>query len=299
MRRIATILTGSRLYGTNHKNSDYDIRGVVLEPVEALLGFQKFEQVTYPEWEDYGIKSDDVVFYGLRKFLLLAMNSNPNIIELLYAKPIYHDFVWDLIVNNRNKIVSTKVVHTFSGYAHAQMQRIHLRRDWIDNAPTKPDPHEYGMSYNAKGAPKWETEAGKRNYKEDLANYQAYTTWAANRNPERLKYELQYGYDTKHAMHLYRLILEAEELLLTGDIKFPLSFSPLLLDVRDGKYSYERVLEFGKNGHDYLKAIEASGKCVLNHDPDEKAIEEILIRIYRGYLRGDIRWTDGKDVTRS
>ena len=75
---IFECVTGSRLYGTSTPESDTDIRGVFIPPEEYYLGFlNKVEQV-----ED---KVSDVTHWELSKYLKLALDNNPNILELLFV----------------------------------------------------------------------------------------------------------------------------------------------------------------------------------------------------------------------
>ncbi len=70
---------GSHLYGTNTISSDMDYRGVGVVPIKDMLDpFQEFNQ-----FEDN--ESDDRIIYGLKKFMKLASDMNPNVCELLYA----------------------------------------------------------------------------------------------------------------------------------------------------------------------------------------------------------------------
>lgn len=53
-------------------------------------------------------------------------------------------------------------------------------------------------------------------YKRDKENHKNYWDWKNNRNESRAKLEEEYGFDTKHAFHLIRLLRMAEE-ILTGE----------------------------------------------------------------------------------
>jgi len=76
---IFHFLAGSHLYGTANENSDEDHRGVIIPPIEYFYGLEKFEQ-----WEG-GDLYKDACFYDIRKFVKLAMNGNPNVIEYFWA----------------------------------------------------------------------------------------------------------------------------------------------------------------------------------------------------------------------
>ena len=68
---------GSHAYGTNIEDSDEDIKGICIPPINYFYGFKEFEQ--------YEMKQPDLVIYSLRKFAKLAANANPNIFEMLFV----------------------------------------------------------------------------------------------------------------------------------------------------------------------------------------------------------------------
>ncbi len=279
---IMLTLAGSRLYGTNREDSDYDVRGVMLDPIESLIGLDRFEQQTHRYFVYKDIKSDDAVIYGLKKFFALCLNANPNIIELLFCNPLYKSEFWDDIVENRNLFLSNKIIHTFSGYAFSQLKRIRVRKNWAERPPQKPNPKDFGMSVDKKGGAVWENVSLKDRYNNLLLDYNNYIKWVTERNPARRELEEKYGYDTKHACNLYRLFYEAEELLLTGNLNFPLKKSGEILDVLNGKYDYAKVVNFAENFDKYLRKLEPfSG---LPHKPDRKGAQKLLIRMYMDYF---------------
>lgn len=288
---IFACLAGSHAYGLNRPDSDVDIRGVCIETIEQMLGLSKFEQYVPNteealQWsgDNLSVKAEDVQIYGISKFVQLLMDANPNIVELLFATPIYATPEWFRISNNSHLFLSNKIVHTFSGYAYSQLIRIKNHKRWIDNPPAKPDPFSYGMELTVKGGQRW-TDSNQYNaYQSQLKDYQSYEKWLAERNPKRKTLEEQFGYDTKHAMHLYRLFLEAEELLITGHLTLPLKNEhiDLLKTVYEGKIRYSNIVAFAEGIHDSLKTFEKFS--VLPDKPNHKKIEELLINLKLNYI---------------
>jgi predicted nucleotidyltransferase len=110
---------GSLIYGTNHADSDVDIRGISIMPQKYHYGMFHFDQ--YQDLEN------DVTFYELTKFINLAMGCNPNIIELLFVADNHILFMNEFgkrIRDNRSMFLSKKLYHTFGGYAYAQWKKI-------------------------------------------------------------------------------------------------------------------------------------------------------------------------------
>ena len=74
---IFEAIMGSQAYGTNTPESDTDIRGVFVQPLEDALKYGYVEQVSD--------ETNDITFYELGRFIDLLIGNNPNILELLAA----------------------------------------------------------------------------------------------------------------------------------------------------------------------------------------------------------------------
>jgi len=135
---------GSHAYGTNTPASDLDIRGVAIPPLRYFYGFlNKFEQAE--------IKGDiDCVIYDIRKFVALATECNPNVIELLFTDEsdwLYpqegDDFNWMRLYGIRDLFLTKAARHRFSGYAYSQLKRIKTHRSFLlqprDRKPERAD----------------------------------------------------------------------------------------------------------------------------------------------------------------
>ncbi len=101
---IFECVAGSYLYGTNTPESDKDIRGIFIPPKEYFLGFlHRIEQI-----EEH---KQDIVHYDIRKFLDLAVQCNPNIVELLFVPELMStvwSYKWQRIIDNRSLFLSKK-----------------------------------------------------------------------------------------------------------------------------------------------------------------------------------------------
>ena len=122
---------GSIAYGTNVDTSDIDVRGVTLETKQDIMGLSCFEQ-----FED---KTTDTVIYGLKKFIGLCLNSNPNVLEILGTNPEHLLIISEegkLLRENVDLFLSKKAILSFGNYATAQLRRLQnaLARD---NYPQK------------------------------------------------------------------------------------------------------------------------------------------------------------------
>lgn len=264
---IVEQVAGSRLYGTFRPDSDTDIRGVALMPVGGLIGLDKpFEQLEQ--------KVPDRTIWELRKFVKLALACNPNILDQLFAPRhmwISHTPEWQLIYDLRHEVLSQQVRIKYAGYASSQLHRIKNHRFWTENTPTQPDITQYGR-YNSRNQWVFDSEALKLDYANMKKHWEDYSTWLAKRNPARRELEEQFGYDVKHACHLVRLLLQAEEILTFK------TFSPVLsgyrldtvLAVLQGKWSYDELIVWADERFERIKTLPSSlpdeGKSDWLHD---------------------------------
>lgn len=114
---------GSISHGTHQKTGldDKDVLGICIPPKEYILGLKRFEQ--------YEKQTDDLdlVVYDIRKYFRLLLNSNPNVISLLWLRPEHYikatEWGKDLI-RNRDIFLSKKCYKTFTGYAYSQLRKM-------------------------------------------------------------------------------------------------------------------------------------------------------------------------------
>ncbi len=113
---------GSWLYGLNHEKSDEDFIGVTVPPIQYWgIGLENFEQW---EW-----KTEQITIHSLKKFLKLAGESSPNLTEHLFntkdsPNTLIWEPLWQKVIDNRDKLLSSKIYHTFSGYSASQKHKI-------------------------------------------------------------------------------------------------------------------------------------------------------------------------------
>jgi len=338
---ILLVNAGSHAYGTATPTSDRDVRGVMVPPRDCVLGMNRVEQ--------YEQKGDpDVVVYELRKYLALAADCNPNIIEIVFtddADVITVTPLGQRLRAARRMFMSKKAKFTFSGYAMSQMKRIESHRRWLLNPPEAPPVRaDFGLPERTvipkdqlaaaeaimrKQVEAWEnalptfgvdvldpaaqiemrdnvvktlTEikaatddermlaAGRvlgldsnfldlldreRHYITKRREWDAYRQWQSGRNEARAELERQHGYDTKHGMHLVRLMQMCEEILTTGEVHVRRPNAQELLAIRGGAWSYERLIGWAKEQD--ARMDELYKTSTLPHAPDRKAINELCM----------------------
>ena len=158
---ILLTLTGSRLYGIDNPDSDYDYKGICIPPLKYFFGNFGFEQLdgfTDPDCIYPVLTNTDSQIYNIKKYVHLALLNNPNILELLWVAPehyIVKTALADRLIALRELFLSTKVYYSYSGYAYAQIRKVKTHKGWLDayradaaffNAP--PNPKDYGLEEN-------------------------------------------------------------------------------------------------------------------------------------------------------
>ena len=126
---------GSTMYGTNLANSDDDMVGVFIEDIDYVVGRKAVETVEFKTNASSSGKRNqagdkDYNFHSLDKWIGLALNNNPNILELFFTPKncILHETEeWVKLRENKELFISLKSFHSFSGYAHAQMHRLGVK----------------------------------------------------------------------------------------------------------------------------------------------------------------------------
>lgn len=91
--------------------------------------------------------------------------------------------------------------------------------------------------------------------------------------------ESQYGYDTKYAMHIIRLLSEAKELMQTGRLQFPAANVEFLRSIRRGEVKLYEIEKLANNLE--VEAREAQQKSSLPETVDRKKISALLAELYQ------------------
>jgi predicted nucleotidyltransferase len=161
---ILLSVTGSRLYGTfydsadpdrqhpflQNYSSDDDFRGVMVAHPDTKVGLEgKIEEIELKKDSDGNVTQDsidlideinkklgkqvlkhdaDLIIYEVKKFIKLALENNPNIMDIIYTDDdavVYENKKGKkLRKNGKDIFMSLKTKFTFSGYAVGQLKRI-------------------------------------------------------------------------------------------------------------------------------------------------------------------------------
>jgi len=121
------------------------------------------------------------------------------------------------------------------------------------------------------------TLEAERRYRAALRHWEAYETWKSQRNPARAELERKHGYDTKHAMHLIRLLRMGLEILEHGDLRVRRDDADELIALRAGSLPYDELLALAED----LKAAmdRASRRADLPQDIDRGDVDRIAFEL--------------------
>ncbi|MEG1363166.1 MAG: hypothetical protein RSC92_01810, partial [Clostridia bacterium] len=103
------------------------------------------------------------------------------------------------------------------------------------------------MSFNEQG------------YSIHCKEYKEYKEWEKNRNPERFKLNCTNArnYDCKNMMHCVRLLTMGKEILESGELNVVRNKDrEYLLDIKNGKYTYEDIMKYCDILLENIKTIE-------------------------------------------
>lgn len=143
---------GSNAYGTATPTSDLDIRGVSIPPIKEYgLGLLKnFEQAIFSE-------PIDLTVFGITKFVKLAMENNPSVLEILFTDEsdhIYKNEDGQKLLDIKDLFLSKKARYTMGGYAYQQIKRLKLHKSWIMRGEIpKPERKDFGLPEHNKLLP--------------------------------------------------------------------------------------------------------------------------------------------------
>ena len=310
-------LGGSYAYGTNTNTSDLDIRGCTLNSKEEILTNQIFEQFVNEE--------TDTTIYSFNKLISLLSNCNPNTIEILGLKPehyLYLSPIGQELLNNKKMFLSKRAIHSFGGYAQAQLRRLsnksarlvgqaekeqHILSS-IENAKYE-FPERY-FEYDKDSIRLYVDKAVQEGYNTEIfmdINLKHYplrdykSMWSEmnsivkeySKIGRRNKNAIEHDKLGKHMMHLIRLYIMALDILERGEIiTHREKEHNFLMDIRNGKYldaNKQPTPDFFDIINEYEKKLNyAKENTELPDNPNYKEINDFVMSVNERIVRGEI-----------
>lgn len=113
----------------------------------------------------------------------------------------------------------------------------------------------------------------ERQFGNAQAEWRSYQTWLETRNEKRSELERKFGYDTKHGMHLVRLMRMGQEILDCKGVIVKRPDAEELLAIRNGAWKYEELLEWADKAQ--AKLDETYKTSALRRTPDLDALDNL------------------------
>lgn len=137
---------------------------------------------------------------------------------------------------------------------------------------------DYEGDSHSLGTPLFIIKFNKEVYLSAKETWTQYWQWKNNRNAARGELEERFGYDTKHAMHLVRLLRMGEEALETGIIHVKRPDAAELLAIRNGSWSYEEILEYAERTDKRIREVLIT-KSKLPKKPNINLAANLIMKV--------------------
>jgi uncharacterized protein len=129
---------GSDAYGVSNGSSDVDVCGFCIPPKHMIfphlageiLDFGTQKQ-RFNSWQEHHIKDTnkeyDFAIYSIVSYFSLAMENNPNMLDVLFVPRrciIHSTAIGEFVRDNRRKFLHKGAWYKFKGYAYSQMHKL-------------------------------------------------------------------------------------------------------------------------------------------------------------------------------
>lgn len=292
-KRVANKFTGyahgqiSRM--TNHKGWMAEERRAI-NALQDVVNTQKSKDLevwikdSFPEfiWKHIKFGYEDKKFVDFERIM---RNSDIQLVSLVAPKQYHfvklvHNYMPQQLLDRDFNIMNFNQDHElvpFGEEIYAVVRKDGAKLLTADGRLHKPKHSSLSVD-DIKRQPVMVVKFLKDNYKRSSEVRNSFHTWKKNRNVSRSELEVKFGMDTKHAMHVVRLLRTAEELLTTGEVLVKRPDAEELLAIRNGAWSYEQMMTFFEEKSKYIRN-ELYHKSELPQEPDYDKAAEVLIEL--------------------
>ena len=267
-----------------HSTDDIDLIGVYVAEPEHYLGFGRKDTVEF--WEgEY-----DVVLYEVRKFFHLLVKQNPNVLGTLWL-PAHLGMAWpewSALVERRALFASREAHASFAGYATSQLHRMTRQTERTPEIERETRLIEEEITAREKAI-----------IPQQMSRHKKYESWSLQKlrtrrndlkgqsgymGEKRRHLVERYGYDTKNAAHLIRLLHMGREFLEDGEMRVDRTGidRDTLLEIKRGGWPLEWVEKAAEKG--FAEAKSARDGSPLPDRPDRAGAERLLLEILRNRI---------------
>jgi predicted nucleotidyltransferase len=276
---ILSVLAGSRLYGYATENSDNDLRGICIPPIDYLLGLKRFDQL-----ED---KETDTLIFSIQKAFTLLQKGHTQLLEILFAPPENIKEITDqgqLLIDSRNLFITKNSIKSILGFANAEVRKARSLSLAIKMEKVKTPLREIVTEliktanlHNYQRDQIFDIVFADRD--DDPREYVYSTRHLGERRKESV---FQHGYSVKNACNALRLLHEAESLISERSITFPLPHCDLYRKIRNGRVNLDEFNNLFDSVND--RVMLAYTNCDLPKSPDQDGIRNLYKELIKGVL---------------
>lgn len=308
---IGEYITGSTAYGMNVKTDDYtsdeDIKAIAILPIKETLILQEPIGTLALHPKDF---DDELLFltkikeptdfevHTLKKFMTLAKDCNPTIIEMLFVEDKFikrNSPYAQLLRENRHLFLSKRSIKTFGGYAMQQLIRIkHAlflqapegieKQKELHNALNRIilDFNEKYGDYNLKITLEEDGEIyvamnGKIPLNVFLGMMSEINNCCSTYNKMNHRNRKSEARIFKHNAHLIRLLESGIDLNRTGTLEVYRPNREKLIKIRNGEISQEEIFEEAEKLNQQLMSL--TEESVLPDKADSEKINELYAEL--------------------
>lgn len=117
----------------------------------------------------------------------------------------------------------------------------------------------------------------EKKWRKAVEDWNNYLRWKRDRNPARAELERKYGYDTKHGMHLVRLMLMCREILTEGKVIVQRPDAEMLKSIIYGEWGYDKLAAWAEEQDKEL--VEIGRKSSLPSKPNKQKLDELCQQV--------------------
>lgn len=270
-------VSGSRLYGTATPESDFDLRGFVLPPIEYLIGLNNFEC--------FELEGDHKV-YSLKRFLDLVISGDPQCTEILFAPKDYIKTIseiGEIVLSLKQDMISMNLFNRILGYSVSEWRKAMAIK--IVPEKRKKDKEELISSIRDLYSPDKENMDNIISILDSFDSKKVVSSIPSIGAKRKNDIE-SYGYCRKSASHSIRLVGQLIELMVDGKITYPRPDKDFLLKIRNGLYKKEELQSIYD---DFVARAEAlKEKSILPLKPNREKIFSVYKEIVMSFLKQNI-----------